>query len=182
MPLFDEKDETPTSSLSYLLKIAFKNYETAINKYESLLVETTSLTISIKEKLSELPDQNEVEKLVKEFVDKADSRMKQQQDKLDISENINRNEKEDLIRNLNNNVRTLLYRLNIVLGWLAILTVVGSAAFGYVELTMKATTKQQTQTIIDSRGPANKQNVKQYWIDENNVKRYIHVDENQQTK
>jgi hypothetical protein len=177
MPLFSEQDETSTASLSYLLKMAFKNYETSINKYETLLVETTALNVSIKEKLSKIPDQDEVEQIAKDFIDKADSRIKQQQDKLDISENINKNEKEDLIRNLNNTIKTLLYKLNIVLAWLAILTAVGSAAFGYIELSMKSNTKNQTQTIIDTRGPTNKQNIKLYWVDDKGIRRYIQTEE-----
>jgi len=178
MPLFNETDDQTTpSSVSYSLKMAFKNYEIAINKYENLLVETTALNVSIKEKLSQLPVEEEVEKIVETFIDKADLRMKQQQDKLDITENMNKTEKENLIKLLNSNISTMLFRLNVVLAWLTIITVVGSAAFGYTELRLRSDLNKQAKEIIDTRGPLNNPNAKAYWVDERGIKRYIEIEE-----
>ncbi len=170
----EQNDHAP--SLSYLLKMAFKNYEVVVQKYEKLLIETISLTVTVKDKLTTLPDQYEIEKIVNDFVQRAETRMKQQQDKLDISESIHKSEKEELIRQLNNNVKTLLMRLNAVIAWLSVVTIVGSAAFGYVELSMKTDLKKQTQQIIDTRGAINQKDVRLYIIDEKGVKRYIEVE------
>ena len=139
-----QHDDSENQSLSFLIKMAFSNYEIAMNKYERLLVDNTTLNVLIKEKLSQLPIESEIRQVLQDLVNAADNRVQHQQDKLDIKENGNKLSTDQLIKDFTAVVKDLIFRLKIVLGWLAIVSVVGVAALGYIKFVTVDIPKQKT--------------------------------------
>ena len=139
-----QHDDSENQSLSFLIKMAFSNYEIAMNKYERLLVDNTTLNVLIKEKLSQLPIESEIRQVLQELVNAADNRVQHQQDKLEIKETGNKVTTDQLIKDFTAVVKDLIFRLKIVLGWLAIVSVVGIAALGYIKFVTVDIPKQKT--------------------------------------
>lgn len=175
--LDDEFNKTSTATLSFLLKSALKNYEIVIAKYETFLVEVTSLNGFIKDKLLQLPTEVTMQHSLKEFIDKSSEVIKAQNDKMDIIENLNKSERNELIGQLNTSVQRLLYRLKIVIVWLSVITVVGAGALGFIQLVLSSKISEQTKYLIKTREPINDHRMRSYWIDDNGVKRYIYFEE-----
>lgn len=176
MPQIDDQNENQYPSVSLLIRTALKNYEIAIDKYENLLVDTTSLNVLIKEKLSQLPIKSEIHDILLDLTKQTDQKIQYQQDKLENKESGNKITTDQLIKDLTGHVKDLLFRLKVVLIWLTVISIVGAAAIGYIKLVLDADLKAQTAKIISTRGPQNQPNVVSYWIDEKGVKRYIYVE------
>ncbi len=133
MPQFSDSDEKQFTSLGYLIRTAFNNYQTIISKYETLLVDNTTLNVLIKEKLSQLPIESEIERIINNLITEEDKKMVLQQGKLDTKETENKKTTDQLISSLDKTIRNLTFELRIVLGWLAIVSVVGVLATSYIK-------------------------------------------------
>ncbi|MCK9439445.1 MAG: hypothetical protein WC188_04520 [Candidatus Caldatribacteriota bacterium] len=138
MTVFDISDEK-FPSVSLLIKTAFQNYEIAITKYEKLLVDNISFNVFVREKLEKLPIESEIRKVLEEFVKDADKRVQYQQDKLEVTEKENNKSVSDLMKNINSNLKDLIFKFKIIMGWLAIVSVVGSGALAYINYANKLT-------------------------------------------
>lgn len=181
MPQFNDSDEKQVTSLEYLIRTAFINYQTIISKYEALLVDNTTLNVLIKEKLSQLPIVSEIQRILNELMEKEGKEIKHQQDKLETKEDNNKKTTDQLITSLDKIVRSLIFELRVLLGWLTIASVVGGIAIAYVKTVTNEKIEKQTKEIVDTRGPMNQQDAISYWIDEKGVKRFIHVEVPQKT-
>jgi hypothetical protein len=173
MPQFSDSDEKQFTSLGYLIRTAFNNYQTIISKYETLLVDNTTLNVLIKEKLSQLPIESEIERIINNLITEEDKKMMLQQGKLDTKETENKKTTDQLISSLDKTVRNLIFELRIVLGWLAIVSVVGVLATGYIKYATDSKTTKQTETIINSRPEQLRHGGILYWKDDNGIKHII---------
>jgi hypothetical protein len=142
MPQYDDQDEYKNPSISLLIRNSFKNYEATINRYEKLLVDTTVLATSIKEKLVQIPGENEIRRIIEEFSKDSDMRVQRQQDKLDLAEKENTETTNDILNSVKTNLNNLILNFKIIMGWLAIVSVVGATAIAYINFMDSKQVKQ----------------------------------------
>jgi len=132
MPQYDDHDEYKNPSISLLIRNSFKNYEATINRYEKLLVDTTALATSIKEKIIQIPGENEIRRIIEDFSKVSDTRVQRHQDKLDLLEKENSETTNDILTSVNTQLKSVIFNFKIIMGWLAIASIVCTGALTYI--------------------------------------------------
>jgi len=171
-----------TLTVGEVFQNALYNYETVIDKYESLLVKIIEHNTTMVSQINRLPDETKVEKILNNFVTVANDKILQEHNKLDIKENANSHNQQQLVTDLTKIVSKLTNKIYLLIAVLVVCSGFGFAALTYVKHTLNVIEKHQHQqqqmtSAVDSRGPFNKKGVKTFWIDENGTKRYIQIEE-----
>lgn len=70
----------------------------------------------------------------------------------------------------------ITYIIIVVTVVISVFGTVGLGTYNWINNNMNAKIKEQTQTLIDTRGPLNHPGTAPYVVDEKGQKQYIHVD------
>ena len=173
------QNDKEVPSVASLLNNSFESYEAMIDRYAELLKETNSLSTIIKDKIMTLATLEQLNTKVESVNSLIGVKMDTFNETAKIKVETANKEAETSKKSLDETVRTLTFRLNLVIAVLIAIFTIGGIAFTYIRIILDAKIAKQTETIIESRGQINQSGVVPYWIDKEGKKNYIMMEKQQ---
>lgn len=167
----NNQNEPPT--VASLLHNSFDSYKSMIDRYAELLKETNSLSTLIKEKMTNLATQEQMNNKIESVNTLVDKKMETFNKVAETKVETANKESIASKSSLETAITKLTTKLYILMGILAAIFFIGGIGITWVKIVLDARITKQTETIIDTRGQINQPNVIPYWVDNEGKKHYI---------